>query len=299
MRALIFILNASFLLISCSSSSTDSRPDESFGSTLNNPTNNRRGERGLPGPTGPAGPQGPAGLRGPMGPAGPQGPVGVSGLDGINCYDDVGDVNGDGDLNAKDCRAARQKVFSSQEIHDFVQDNHDNILEIPDFDSVKLYLQKPFNSISSGFYCFRINLKEMCGDENGCKIGLFTIESDDRVNGAWFSVMSETTQGLFNPSDPTQPYSEGKTGKDYLARRILDWYYNQAYWYQITSGGGGPANPHPLAVADNQRIKLRAETQSNCNNFSSAPTARHLEEHVFTVHLLHNHVAWMIINDRF
>ena len=54
-------------------------------------------EQGAPGPVGPQGEQGARGDRGLPG---------ARGTSGVNCFDDIGDVNEDGELTAEDCLEA-------------------------------------------------------------------------------------------------------------------------------------------------------------------------------------------------
>jgi hypothetical protein len=62
-----------------------------------------QGEQGPPGPQGERGPAGSLGPRGPQGPQGPPGEPGQPGQPGLNCWELVGDRNGDGVTNVLDC----------------------------------------------------------------------------------------------------------------------------------------------------------------------------------------------------
>jgi len=221
-----------------------------------------------------------------------QGPQGLPGPQGAPCWEDIGDVNGDGIESAADCRYEESKIYSAQEVNDFVRGSMANVLNLPDSKSIVLNIQKPDSEPNFGNYCVNVNLEKPCGGQNGCslilKAKVTSTQNDDMSANRW-QLISEDYGPFYNPNDDSEPYIQQESGVTYLS---ID--NGSNHRHAVT--GDPYAVPTSLALSPSNLILIENYARSDCTNFDlSAQSPVHSTTHMFTIAVRWDVLASIII----
>lgn len=291
LRFSIHFLGFTFLLgmMACSGNSnpTDSESNSS--------SSNSVGPQGIRGLQGEQGDPGEMGQQGAQGPQGTPGQPGVPGNPGESCWSDIGDANGDGQLNAADCRYRVKKTYTAHQIISFVNNDPTNILNLENTEVSVLNIQKPDSAPNSGYYCVNINLEKPCGDSDGCSITMkakvASTANDDFAVHRW-QLIPENYSGFFEPGNESEPYLENKIGINYLS--VFGGNGN-------TSAATGDISAARRTIAwdtGQYYIVLDNYARAACKNFNySNDTPVHSTSHLFTLGIRWDSLATIIISD--